>query len=49
MSFKITVKLDGMDHFMAKLDNVKEKALELEQAVQELNEVSFSISTVNQD
>lgn len=43
MSFKISASLVGLEEFNKALDEVKQKAEELEQAIQRLNDIELKI------
>ena len=43
MTLNLNLQICGLEDFTQKLDAVKQKALELDQAVQELNEINLTL------
>ena len=43
MTINLNLQIGGLEDFTQKLDAIKQKALELDQAVRELNEINLTL------
>lgn len=48
MKLNYTIKVEGLDKLQETIDLVKQKAVELDEAIQQLNEAEITFSTSSQ-